>query len=123
MGRTGNLPLAEQLHVVFYSLDETKLTHLLWVTYMQPTRVHFKKQIWQAKLSTMDHKCCVHFTIISHSVDLDKILETNDVGDSFLAKPYPEFVSRQLALLRDVGVYRVWSGLCDLRTDHTLPRY
>ncbi len=23
----------------------------------------------------------------------------------------------------DVGVYRVWSGLCDLRTDHTLPRY
>jgi hypothetical protein len=22
-----------------------------------------------------------------------------------------------------VGVYRVWSGLCDLRTDHTLPRY
>ncbi len=20
-----------------------------------------------------------------------------------------------------VGVYRVWSGLCDLRTDHTLP--
>ncbi len=24
---------------------------------------------------------------------------------------------------RSVGVYRVWSGLCDLRTDHTLPRY
>ena len=22
-----------------------------------------------------------------------------------------------------VGVYRVWSGLCDLRTDRTLPRY
>ncbi len=22
-----------------------------------------------------------------------------------------------------VGVYRVWSGLCDLRTDHILPRY
>jgi hypothetical protein len=23
----------------------------------------------------------------------------------------------------NVGVYGVWSGLCDLRTDHTLPRY
>jgi len=52
-------------------------------------------------MSTMDHNHCVHFTIISHSVDLDKILDTDDVGDSFLAKPYPEFVSGQLAFLRD----------------------
>jgi hypothetical protein len=70
---------------------------------MQPTRVHFKKQIWQGKLSTMDHKCHVHFIIISHSVDLDKILETDDVGDGFAAKLYPEFLSRQLAFLRDPG--------------------
>jgi hypothetical protein len=49
----------------------------------------------------MDHKCCVHFTIISHFVDLDQILETDDVGDSLLAKPYPELVSRQLAFLKD----------------------
>ena len=32
----------------------------------------------------MDHKCRVHFTIISHFVDLDQILETDDVGNSFL---------------------------------------
>jgi hypothetical protein len=76
MGCTGDLQLAEQLHVVFYSLDETKLTHLLWVRHMQHTRVHFKKQIWQAKLSTMDYKRRVNFTIIGHSVDLDKIFET-----------------------------------------------
>ena len=101
MGCTGDLPLVEQLHVVFHSLDETKLTHFLWVTYMQPARMHFKNQIWQSKFSTVDHKCCVHFTIISHSVDLDQILETDDVGNSFLAKPYPEFVSGQLAFLRD----------------------
>ncbi len=74
MGCTGDLPLAEQLHVVLYSLDETKLTHLLSEAHMQPTRVHIKKQIWQAKLSVMDHKCCVHFTIIGHSVDLNQIL-------------------------------------------------
>jgi hypothetical protein len=48
---------------------------------------HFKNQIWQSKFSTMDHKSRVHFTIISHYVDLDKILETDDVGNSSLAKP------------------------------------
>ncbi len=48
----------------------------------------------------MDHKCRVHFTIISHS-DLDQILEIDDVGDSLLAKSYPELVSGQLAFLRD----------------------
>ncbi len=49
----------------------------------------------------MDHKCCVHFAIISHSVDLDEILETNDVGNSLLAKPYPELLSGQLVFFRD----------------------
>ena len=49
----------------------------------------------------MDHKCRVHFAVISHSVDLDEILETNDVGNSLLAKPYPELVSGQPAFFRD----------------------
>ena len=49
----------------------------------------------------MDHKRCVQFTLISHSVDLDTILETDDVDDWFLTKPYPEFVSGQLAFLRE----------------------
>jgi hypothetical protein len=44
MGCIGFLLLDKQLHVVFYRLDETKITHLLMVTNMQSARVHLKEQ-------------------------------------------------------------------------------
>ncbi len=36
---------------------------------------------------------------------------------------YEVILENNLTHYVSVGVYRVWSGLCDLRTDHILPRY
>ena len=45
----------------------------------------------------MDHKRCVHFAIIGHPITLDKGLETDDVGDGFLALPDVVFLAWYLA--------------------------
>ena len=50
----------------------------------------------------MDHKCCVHFTIIHHPITLNKILETYDNRDGFLAVPNQILVAWYLAFLGDL---------------------
>jgi hypothetical protein len=52
---TGNLPLAKMFHVVFDRLDESKLTHLLWIANIQTTQMHLKEQVRETKLLTMDN--------------------------------------------------------------------
>ena len=69
---------------------------------MQPAWVHFKQQIWQAKCTAMDHKCCVHFAIIRHPITLNKIFETYDIHDGFLVVPNQILVAWYLAFLSDV---------------------
>jgi hypothetical protein len=69
---------------------------------MQPAWVHFKQQIRQAKRTAMDHKCCVHFAIIRHPITLNKILETYDICDGFLAVPNQILVAWYLAFLGDL---------------------
>ncbi len=64
--------------------------------------------------------------------DLCGIKNIARANQSWLKADRSERVERKIAeheeFMKDmealgVGVYRVWSGLCDLRTDHTLPRY
>ncbi len=50
----------------------------------------------------MDHKCSVHFTIVRHPITLDKVLETYDVSDGFLAVPNQMLVAWYLAFLSDL---------------------
>ncbi len=69
---------------------------------MQPPWVHFKQHIRQAKCTAMDHKCSVHFAIIHHPITLDKVLETYDVSDGFLAVPNQILVVWYLAFLGDL---------------------
>jgi hypothetical protein len=71
---------------------------------MQPAWVHLKQQIWQAKHTAMDHKCGVHFAIIHHSITLNKILETYDIRDGFLAVPNQILVAWYLAFLGDLEI-------------------
>ena len=49
----------------------------------------------------MDHKCCVHFAIIRHPITLNKIRETYDIRDGFLAVPNQILVAWYLAFLGD----------------------
>jgi hypothetical protein len=100
---TGNLPLAEKFHVVVLDhLDESKLTHLLWVADVQTTWVHFKEWVRETKLLAMDDESHLNFAIICDPVDCNHVLYAYDVGDSLLAKPNPELVSWELALLGDL---------------------
>jgi hypothetical protein len=71
---TGNLPLAEKSHVVLDHLDESKLTHFLWIADVQTTRVHFEEQVRETKLLVMENKSCLNFAIICEPVYLDQIL-------------------------------------------------
>jgi hypothetical protein len=71
---TGNLPLAEKFHVVLNHLDESKLTHLLWLADVQTTRVHFKEQVRETKLLAMDDKSCLNLAIICDPVDFNQVL-------------------------------------------------
>jgi hypothetical protein len=50
----------------------------------------------------MDHKCSVHFDIVLHPIPLDKVLETYDVSDGFLAVPNQILVAWYLAFLGDL---------------------
>ncbi len=50
----------------------------------------------------MDHKFSVHFTIVLHPLTLDKVLETYDVSDGFLAVPNQILVAWYLAFLGDL---------------------
>jgi hypothetical protein len=68
---SGNLPLAKKFHVVFDCLDESKLTHLLWIANVQTTRMHLKEQIRETKLLIMDNKSCFNFAIICDPINLD----------------------------------------------------
>jgi hypothetical protein len=94
--------LLNNLMLSFTVWTNPKLAHLLWVAYMQPARVHFKKQVRQTKCTAMDNKNCIHFAVICDPVDLDKILETYDVGDGFFIEPNPKLVARYLGLLCDL---------------------
>ncbi len=69
---TGNLLLAKQFHVVFDRLDESKLTHLLLIAYVQTTQVHFEEQIRETILLAMNDKSCLNFAIISDPVDFNQ---------------------------------------------------
>jgi hypothetical protein len=40
---TSNLPLAKKFHVVLDHLDESKLTHFLWIADVQATWMHLKE--------------------------------------------------------------------------------
>jgi hypothetical protein len=51
-------------HVVLDRLDESKLTHLLWIADVQTTRVHFEEQVRETKLFVMDNKSRLNFAII-----------------------------------------------------------
>jgi len=64
LSSTGNLPLAKKFHVVLDHLDESKLTHFLWIADVQTTRVHFKEQVRETKLLAMDNK--VISTLVSY---------------------------------------------------------
>ncbi len=68
---TSNLPLAKKFHVVFDHLDESKLTHLLWITNVQTPWLHLKEQGRKTKLLTMDNKSCFNFAIICDPIYLD----------------------------------------------------
>ena len=50
----------------------------------------------------MDYKCSVHFAIVHHPITLDKVLETYDVSDGFLAVPNQILVAWYLAFLGDL---------------------
>jgi hypothetical protein len=56
LSSTGNLPLAKRFHVVLDHLDESKLTHFLWIADVQTTRVHFEEQVRETKLLAMENK-------------------------------------------------------------------
>ncbi len=71
---TGNLRPAKQFHVVLDRLDESKLTHLLWIVDVQTTRVHFKEQVRETKLLAMDDKSCLNFAIVCDLVDFNQVL-------------------------------------------------
>ncbi len=71
---------------------------------MQPAWVHFKQHIRQAKCTAMDHKCSVHFAILRCPITLDKVLETYDVSDGFLAVPNQILVAWYLAFLGDIEI-------------------
>jgi hypothetical protein len=71
LSSTGNLPLAKKFHAVFDRLDESKLTHLLWIANVQITWVHLKEQVRVTKLLIMDSKSSFNFTIICDPINLD----------------------------------------------------
>jgi hypothetical protein len=71
---TSNLPLAKKFHFVLDRLDESKLTHLLWIADVQTTRVHLKEQVRETKLLAMDNKSCLNFAIICDPLDPDQVL-------------------------------------------------
>jgi hypothetical protein len=118
----GNLPLAKKFHVVLDRLDESKLTHLLWIADVQTTQVHHEEQVRENKLLAMVNKSCLNFAIICDPIDLDQVLLAYDVGDSLLAKPNPELVCREFALLSDLQTtaiaYHVQSTTCLLDPRH-----
>jgi hypothetical protein len=43
--------------------------------------------------AAMNHKRCVHLTIIGNPVTLDQVLEAYDIGDGFLREPYKVFIT------------------------------
>ncbi len=49
----------------------------------------------------MDDESHVNLAVICYPIYLDKILKAYDIGDSLLAKPHPQFVSWEFALLVD----------------------
>jgi hypothetical protein len=55
LSSTGNLPLAKKSHVIFDRLDESKLTHFLWIADVQTTRMHLEEQVRKTKLLAMDN--------------------------------------------------------------------
>jgi hypothetical protein len=55
-------------------LDETKLTHLLWIADVQTTQVHFEEQVRETKLLAMDDKSCLNFAIICDLIDVNQVL-------------------------------------------------
>ncbi len=71
---TSNLLLAEKYHVVLDCLDESKLTHLLWVADVQTTWVHIKEQVREINLLAKDDKSCLNFAIICDPVDFNQVL-------------------------------------------------
>jgi hypothetical protein len=74
LSSTGNLPHAKKSPVVLDHLDESKLTHFLWIADVQTTRVHFEEQVRETKLLVMENKSCLNFAIICEPVYLDQIL-------------------------------------------------
>jgi hypothetical protein len=74
LSSTCNLPLAKKSHVVFDHLDESKLTHFLWIEDVQNTQVHFEEQVRDTKLLAMDIKSRLNFAIICDTIDLDQVL-------------------------------------------------
>jgi hypothetical protein len=55
-------------------LDESKLTHLLWMADVQITWVHFKEQVRKTKLLAVDDKNCLNFAIICDPIDCNQVL-------------------------------------------------
>jgi hypothetical protein len=74
LSSTGNLLLAKKFHVGLDCLDESKLTHFLWIADVQITWVHFKEQVRETKLLAIDNKSCLNFAIICDPIDLDQVL-------------------------------------------------
>jgi hypothetical protein len=74
LSSTGDLPLAKKFHVVLDRLDESKLTHFLWIADVQTARVHLEEQGRETKLLAMDDKSCLNFAIICDPIDLDRVL-------------------------------------------------
>ncbi len=68
---------------------------------MQTAGMHFKQQVRQPKSTAMDNECHVQLAIISYSVALDEILDTNNVSYCLLAVPNRVLVAWYLALLGD----------------------
>ncbi len=71
---TGNMPLAKKFHVVLDRLDESKVTHFLWIADVQTTWVHLEEQVRGTKLLAMNDKSCRNFAITCDPIDLDQVL-------------------------------------------------
>ena len=63
--------------------------------------MHLKQKVRLAMHIAVDHKPCVHFTIIGDPIVLDQVLEAYNVCDGQLGEPYQVFIAWYLAFLGD----------------------
>jgi hypothetical protein len=101
------------------------------IIHHQPIRLDdgfpYQRNILQEVLGRSEgHVCSIcHEYCKLHDTDLRTIDTTEQCTHVFFFNCLSTYKRGRIEknLILHVGVYRVWSGLCDLRTDHTLPRY